>query len=94
MPEISDVEPRNQDLRIGGAVGVARLVIGRQSNALLRLRKELADRDAELGPRLQHPRPGAEQRQVLVIGDLDQAIERGIVEHLPPVAVFLLARAD
>ena len=64
-------------------------VIGGEAIAALLLRIEFADGDAEFGPRLQHTRPGAEKGEVLIIGRLDQAIEHGIVERLPPVAIIL-----
>ena len=72
---------------------MARPVIAGKALALLLLRVELTDLDAELGARLEDLRARAEERQVLVVGDLDETIEHGIVKHPPPVAVILLGCA-
>ena len=56
---------------------------------MLGLGIQLADRYAHLGLGLQHPHPGDLQRQVLLIGLLDQAIEDRVVEGAPPVPVII-----
>ena len=50
----------------------------------LQLRKHLAGGDAQLGAGLDDAQAGDLQRQVLLVGELDQAIEGRIVERLPP----------
>src|SRR6516164_4214769 len=62
--------------------------------ALLYLRIELADRYAQLGSRFEHLGARADQREVLIIGDLDQPVENRVVEHLPPVPILLISRID
>ena len=61
---------------------------------LLGLRVELADRHAELGARFQHPRARFHQRQVLVVGEVDQAVERRVAERRPPALIVLAVRLD
>ena len=70
-PEIALAEPGRK------RVGAAFPDIGQASRRLLRLRIELADRHSKRGTRLDHPRPGAQQSQVLGIGDLDQPVRTG-----------------
>jgi hypothetical protein len=60
--------------------------VGR-ARSLLQLRIQLSDRDPARGLSLQHPDPGDPQRQVLLVGPLDEGIEHRIVEHGPPGAV-------
>src|SRR5215469_12300064 len=62
--------------------------------ALLYLRIKLADRYAQLGARFEHLGAGADQSEVLIIGDLDQSVENRVVEHLPPIPIFLIPRID
>jgi len=61
---------------------------------LLYLRIELADRNAKLGTRSENLGTGADQGEVLIVGDLDQPVEHRVMEHLPPVAVFLISGFD
>jgi len=60
----------------------------------LLLRKELPDRDVELRLRLQDACGGNLQRKVVVVGGVDEAVERRVVEQLPPVgSMWWLGRA-
>src|SRR5215472_12246643 len=61
---------------------------------LLYLRIELADRYAQLRARFEHFGAGANESEVLIIGDLDQPVENRVMEHFPPVAVLLISRID
>ena len=47
--------------------------------ALLYLRIELTDRDAQLGPRFENFGPRANQCEVLIISDLDQPVENRVM---------------
>src|SRR5215831_18332651 len=62
--------------------------------ALLYLRIELTDRNAQLRARFEHLSTCPYQSQVLIIGSLDQAVEHRVVEHLPPIPIFLISRID
>ena len=81
-------------LRIRRRIDLAGLVVADVRADLLRLRVELADGDAKCRPRLEHPGAGRHQGQVLLVGDIDQAIQRGVVEHCPPLLVFLMVRLN
>jgi hypothetical protein len=59
----------------------------RAAERLLHLRELLAGGDAELGARLEDPEAGDLQRQVLAVGDLDQAVQGRVVERSPPGGV-------
>src|SRR6516165_9097173 len=61
---------------------------------LLYLRIELADRDAQLGTRFEHLGTCADESEVLIVRDFDHPIEHRIVEHPPPIAVFLIPGID
>ena len=56
----------------------------RGARTLLRLRIEIADRDAELRARFENFQPDDLQREILLVGALDEAIERRILERPPP----------
>ncbi len=51
---------------------------------LLDLRVAGAPRDPEDGPTLQDPQPGDSQSDVVLLGGLDQRVERGIAKQRPP----------
>jgi hypothetical protein len=68
--------------------------VGYLTSALLHLGIELADRDPQLRTRLENLGTGADQRQVLIVRNLDQPVEHWIMEHLPPVAVLLISGFD
>ena len=75
---------------VGGGAdegSVARPVVLDGPGELLRLRKDLADRDAQLGAGLQDPHPGLLEREVIPIGSGDEAVQGRIVEGPPPVPV-------
>ena len=55
------------------------------AECLLRLREQFADGDASASPSLEDPRPGDTQCEVLLIRRIDQVIEDGVVEDLPPL---------
>ncbi len=65
-------------------VAPAHVHVGELAARLLLLRIEVADRDAELGPCLEHPHGRPVQRQVLPVGGVDQPVESRIVQRLPP----------
>ena len=72
--------------RAASAVPVLRLARRarhRRARAL-RLRKEVADRDAAERLRLDHPQAGRLERRVAAIRGRYQIVERGIGEHAPP----------
>src|SRR5215469_4000373 len=68
--------------------------VGCRPLALLYLRIELPDRHAQLGARFEHLGTGADQSEVLIIGDIDQPVENRVVEYLPPIPIFLIPRVD
>src|SRR5215467_2585443 len=68
--------------------------VGCRALALLYLRIELTDRNAQLCTRLENLGAGANQSKVLIIGDLDQPVEHRVVEHPPPVSILLISRID
>ena len=69
----------------GGSI--ARPVVLDGPDGLLRLRKDLADGDAQLGAGLQDPHAGLLEREVVPVGPRDEAIQDRIVEGPPPVPV-------
>ncbi len=74
--------------REGGRYGsIARSVVLNGTDRLLRLREDLADGDAQLSAGLQDPHARASERKVFPVGSLDEAVQDGIVEGLPPVAI-------
>src|SRR5678810_974661 len=73
---------------------VARAVVLDGSDGLLGLRKDLADRDAQLGAGLQDPHPRLLQREAVLVGPRDEPVEDRIVEGLPPVPVVGLLGAE
>ncbi len=83
-----------EGLSKNGLVGDARAqeVSLRGARALLRLRKQLADRHAELRARLENPQARDLHWEVLLIGAFDEAIERRIAERAPPMPLDLPMR--
>ena len=81
------VEPRRYKRSVGGLFtdGVASVIAKR----VLRLRRQVAGDNRQLGPRFQDAKAGLTQRQVLLICVDDQHVERGVVEHGPPAAQVL-----
>src|SRR5438045_2108435 len=73
---------------------MARPDIGYRAAALLYLRVELADRHSKFRAGLQHPSPRVDERQVLIVGKLDQPVQHRIVEYRPPVAILLITGID
>src|SRR5215471_8959333 len=62
--------------------------------ALLYLRIELTNRNAQLCARFEHLSTCPYQSQVLIIGDFDQPVENRVVEHFPPVSILLISGID
>ncbi len=60
----------------------------------MRLREDVADADRQLGPRLQDAKSRFAECQVLVVGVVNESVEHGVVEDLPPVAHVLTFSAD
>jgi hypothetical protein len=96
LPQTSISHPRlhaGDALPVGGVDDVARdrardaLVAARARRLLLR--GERADRQPELGARLQHPHAGHAQVEVLPVGGLDQLLQDRVAEHGPPAAIRL-----
>jgi hypothetical protein len=77
-----------------GRVGMARPDVGYRAVALLQLGIELTDRHSQLRPRFEHPGSRVDERQILVVGKLDQPVEHRVVEYFPPFVVLLVAGAD
>ena len=77
-----------------GLVGEARTekVLLRGAGTLLRLRIKIADRDAELRARFENFQTGDPHREILLVGALDEAIERRILERPPPVRLDVALR--
>ena len=93
------VEPRLVDAEVTIEIGDVRPVVAEPDGRvigpdLLRLRELLAGGDAELRARLDDAQAGDLQREVLLVGEIDEAIERDVVELLPPQAVGLGLRGD
>ena len=59
------------------------------ASALLDLRIEFADRDAEYGAGLKHACAGAQQSQVLIVGNLNESVQCRIVKSRPPIPIVL-----
>src|SRR5215471_2876751 len=68
--------------------------VGCSALALLHLRIEFTNRNAQLCARFENLGAGANQSKVLIIGDLDQPVEHRVVEHPPPVSILLISRID
>ena len=60
----------------------------------LGLGKEVAGRDRLLGPGLEDSRPHGPQIRVLLVSRMNERVEGGISEDVPPVAVSQLAALD
>src|SRR5438034_106531 len=71
----------------GGGGSLARAVVLDGPDGLLRLRKDLADRDAELSAGLQNSHPGLLEREVVPVGPRHEPVQDRIVEGLPPIPV-------
>ena len=69
------------------AASIARPVVLDGPDGLLRLRKDLADGDAQLGAGLQDPHAGLLEGEVVPVGSRDEAIQDRIVEGPPPIPV-------
>ena len=69
-------------------IGVLAQPIARVSpDGLLALRKEVSASHVQLGSRFDHPHAGKLQRQILLVGRVDQVVENRILERRPPVGV-------
>ena len=66
---------------------LARLVRGEATDCGLELRVPLAVRVAQARTRFEDPEARDLQREILTIGEIDQSIERGIVERFPPLRI-------
>ncbi|HEY2620180.1 MAG TPA: hypothetical protein VGI78_22765 [Acetobacteraceae bacterium] len=76
-------------LRVRGRIDLTGLVIAHIRANLLRLRVELADRNAKRGARFEHPGAGGHQSEILPVRQFDQPIQRGVVERRPPLLIVL-----
>ena len=79
---------------IGGRIDCAGLVVTDVPAELLRLRIQLADGDAQHGPRFQHAGAGGHQGQILFVRDIDKPIECRVMVDGPPVLVVLMIGFD
>ncbi len=61
---------------------------------MLGLREEVADRDRLAGAGLEHAGADDAEIRVLVVGQVDQCGEGGVVEDVPPVSAGQLAGLD
>ena len=74
--------------------GGAAAVVDQRAGTLLCLWIEQTGRNPQSSPRLQNLGSGTEQGEILIVGDVNKAIEGRIAEGPPPIPFFLRAGFD